>query len=208
MNRGTGRGARRRCSWAQRDPGLMAYHDVEWGVPELSGRKLWEKLMLDGFQAGLSWSIVLRKRAALRRAFRGFDPEKVAAFGPREVRRLLKDPRIIRSEAKIRACIDGARAYRAMQERGEEFSAFVWGFVDRRPLQRSGSPVARTPLSERISQELKARGFRFVGPVIVYAWMQAIGLVNDHAPYCFRRKEVRALGSQGPLSRPRPGRGH
>jgi DNA-3-methyladenine glycosylase I len=182
-----------RCSWAEGDPLMLAYHDSEWGVPEYDSRALWEKLMLDGFQAGLSWSIILRKRDAFRKAFRNFHPEKVARFGEAEVARLLEDAGIIRSRAKIEATIGGARAYLAMQEAGEDFSAFVWGMAGGKPLQNSGEIVAQSPLSEEISKTLKKRGFKFVGPVIVYAWMQAVGIVNDHAAGCFRRKAVQAL---------------
>ena len=182
-----------RCSWAEGDPLLMSYHDEEWGVPEYDSRALWEKLMLDGFQAGLSWSIILRKRDALRRAFKNFVPEKVARLGEADIGRLLADPDIIRSRAKIEATIGGARAYVAMQQSGEDFAAFVWNMIGGKPIQNNGEVLTRTPLSEEISKALKKRGFKFVGPVIVYAWMQAVGLVNDHAARCFRRKAVRAL---------------
>jgi DNA-3-methyladenine glycosylase I len=182
-----------RCSWAESDPLLLAYHDAEWGVPEYDGRALWEKLMLDGFQAGLSWSIILRKRDAFRKAFKNFDPEKVARFGEADVARLLEDAGIVRSRAKIEATIGGARAYLSMREAGEDFSTFVWGMAGGKPLQNSGDIVAKSPLSEEISKTLKKRGFKFVGPVIVYAWMQAVGIVNDHAAGCFRRKAVRSL---------------
>ncbi len=183
-----------RCRWAEGDPLLRAYHDQEWGVPETDGRRLWEKLMLDGFQAGLSWLVVLRKREALRRSFRRFDPARVARLGSAEVARMLQDPAIIRSRAKITATIGGAQAYLAMRDRGEEFSAMLWRLAGGRPVQNSGPIPASTPLSERISRELKARGFRFVGPTIVYAWMQAVGMVNDHAPGCYRRPVVARLG--------------
>ncbi len=179
-----------RCRWAENDPLLQAYHDEEWGVPEHDSRALWEKLMLDGFQAGLSWLIVLRKREALRKAFKGFKPEVVARFKEADVARLLADPGIIRSRAKIEATIAGARAYLAMAKAGEDFATFAWGFVGDKPVRRIGPIPTRTPLSEKISLELKERGFKFVGPVIVYAWMQATGLVNDHDPSCFRRKVV------------------
>ena len=175
---------------------LREYHDLEWGVPERDGRALWEKLMLDGFQAGLSWTIILRKREAFRKAFHGFDPVRVARFGDREVARLLRDPTIVRSRRKIESTIRGARAYLALRDEGIDFSSFVWGFVDGKPLQPTGPIRAQTPLSERISRELKEHDFRFVGPVIVYAWMQAVGLVNDHAPACYRRREVERLGSR------------
>lgn len=186
----------KRCSWADSDPLMGAYHDEEWGVPERDPRALWEKLMLDGFQAGLSWSIILRKREALRTAFKRFAPEKVARFGEADIARLLADPGIVRSRAKIEATIGGARAYLAMQESGEDFAGVVWGMVGGRPLQNTGNVLTKSPLSEEISKALKKRGFKFVGPVIVYAWMQAVGLVNDHAARCFRRKAVRVFERQ------------
>ena len=178
----------RRCGWAENDPLLRQYHDEEWGVPEHDSRALWEKLMLDGFQAGLSWSIILRKRDAFRKAFKNFDPEKVARFGEADVERLLQDPGIVRSRAKIEATIGGARAYLAMQAAGENFSDFVWKMAGGKPIQNRGAVPTKTPLSEELSKALKKRGFKFVGPVIVYAWMQAVGIVNDHSADCFRRK--------------------
>jgi DNA-3-methyladenine glycosylase I len=184
----------RRCWWAETDPLLRAYHDDEWGVPEHNSQKLWEKLMLDGFQAGLSWTIILRKREAFRKAFKNFDPVQVARFQARDVARLLKDPGIVRSRAKIEATVAGARAYLALRDSGQDFSDFVWGLVNGRPIQSKGPPPTQTPLSEKASKLLKSFGFRFVGPVVVYAWMQATGLVNDHEPRCFRRAIVRDLG--------------
>jgi DNA-3-methyladenine glycosylase I len=179
-----------RCPWAESEPLLTAYHDVEWGVPD---RALWEKLMLDGFQAGLSWSTILRKRDAFRKAFKNFNPERVARFGEDDVARLLDDAGIVRSRAKIEATIGGARSYLAMQAAGEDFSTFVWGMAGGKPLQGGGKVLAKTPLSEEISRALKNRGFKFVGPVIVYAWMQAAGIVNDHTKACFRREAVRSF---------------
>ncbi|HVV90813.1 MAG TPA: DNA-3-methyladenine glycosylase I [Solirubrobacterales bacterium] len=180
-----------RCAWAGSDPLMRAYHDEEWGVPERDPRALWEKLMLDGFQAGLAWIIVLRKRDAFRAAFADFDPEKVAAFGEGDVERLLGDAGIVRSRAKIEATIGNARAYLAMREAGEDFGEFCWSFVDGEPLRGDGIEIpARTPLSATISKELKRRGFKFVGPTIVYAWMQAVGIVDDHGVGCFRRDPV------------------
>ena len=170
---------------------MRDYHDREWGVPEYDSRALWEKLMLDGFQAGLSWSIILRKRDAFRKAFKNFDPEKVARFGPRDVARLLGDAGIVRSRAKIEATIAGARAFLALQQEGMSFSEFVWGLAGGTPIQNTGAIPTQTALSVEISKALRARGFKFVGPVIVYAWMQAVGIVNDHAVTCFRRKAVR-----------------
>ena len=180
-----------RCGWSESSELMRAYHDEEWGVPERDPRALWEKLMLDGFQAGLAWITVLRKRDAFREAFAGFDPEQVARFGEPEIAALLDDAGIIRSRAKIEATIAGARVYLEMRGRGEDFGEFCWSFTDGQVLRGDGVQVpTKTELSERISKELKRRGFKFVGPTIVYAWMQAVGIVNDHALECFRREEV------------------
>jgi len=176
-----------RCAWPASDPMMLAYHDEEWGVPEYDSRALWEKLILDGFQAGLSWAIILRKREGFRKAFAGFDPEKVARFTEADVDRLVQDAGIIRSRSKIVAAIGNARAYLKMRDAGEDFSAFVWGMAGGQPILNSGPVPTKTPLSEQVSAALKKRGFKFVGPVIVYAWMQAVGIVNDHAADCFRR---------------------
>jgi len=179
---------RRRCAWAQDDPLMQAYHDEEWGVPQRDSRMLWEMLMLEGFQAGLAWITVLRKREAFRRAFARFDPKKVARFGPADIERLMADAAIIRARAKIEATIRGAQIYCEMQERGENFSDFCWSFTEGKVLKGNGrTRQVSTPLSEKISRELKRRGFKFVGPTIVYAWMQAVGIVNDHSAGCFRR---------------------
>ncbi len=186
----------RRCAWAESDALMQAYHDEEWGVPEYDSRALWEKLMLDGFQAGLSWSTILRKREAFRKAFKGFDPHKVARFTEGDVARLLADPGIVRSRAKIEATIQGARIYLAMEKEDEDFGQFVWKLAGGKPIRNSGPVPAQTPLSEAISKALKNRGFKFVGPVIVYAWMQAAGMVNDHSADCFRSQAGRA-GSAG-----------
>lgn len=183
----------RRCAWAGSDPLLREYHDSEWGVPERDSRALWEKLMLDGFQAGLSWKIILRKREGFRRAFSGFDPKSVDKLTERDVDHLMQDEGIVRARAKIVATIGNARAYLAMQRAGDEFSAFVWGIAGGAPILNKGKVPQQTPLSEEISKALKSRGFKFVGPVIVYAWMQAVGIVNDHLPRCFRRREVARL---------------
>ena len=183
----------RRCSWAEGDDLLLAYHDEEWGVPEYDSRRLWETLMLEGFQAGLSWTIILRKRETFRKAFRGFRPEVVARFAGADVARLVEDPGIVRSRAKIEATVSGARVYEAMRAAGEDFSSFVWGAAGGRPVQGAGLVPASTPLSEELSRALKKKGFKFVGPVIVYAWMQATGVVNDHAAGCFRRSEVQGM---------------
>jgi DNA-3-methyladenine glycosylase I len=170
---------------------MRAYHDEEWGVPEHDPRALWEKLMLDGFQAGLAWITVLRKRDAFRAAFADFDPDVVAAFEEADVERLLGDAGIIRSRAKIESTIKGAQIFGEMRDAGEDFADFCWSFTDGEPLRGDGIEIAaKTPLSEQISKELKRRGFKFVGPVIVYAWMQAVGIVNDHSVDCFRRDQV------------------
>jgi len=182
---------RKRCGWAGSDPLLCAYHDAEWGVPQRDSRMLWEMLMLEGFQAGLSWLTILRKREAFRAAFQGFDPHAVARFDEKDVERLLQNEGIIRSRAKIEATIAGARLYTEMEQAGEDFSSYVWKLVGGKPVVNSGdqAPV-KNAVSEEISKALKKRGFKFVGPVIVYAWMQAVGMVNDHARDCFRRGEV------------------
>ncbi|HEY5242732.1 MAG TPA: DNA-3-methyladenine glycosylase I [Polyangiaceae bacterium] len=178
----------RRCSWAGDDPLMVAYHDEEWGAPERDARALWEKLMLDGFQAGLAWITVLRKRDAFRKAFAGFEPARVARFGERDVVRLLGNAGIIRSRAKIEATLAGARIYCDMADRGEDFGAYCWSFTGGKVRRGDGKTFpARTELSELVSKDLKRRGFKFVGPTIVYAWMQAVGIVNDHAARCFRR---------------------
>jgi DNA-3-methyladenine glycosylase I len=179
---------KKRCVWSDNDEQMAAYHDEEWGVPEHDGRALWEKLILDGFQAGLAWITILRKRDAFRKAFKGFKPEVVAKFTARDVERLLQDAGIVRSRLKIEAAIGNAKAYLAMEKAGEDFSKFCWAFVGNKPLRNTGPVPAKTALSEEVSAALKKRGFKFVGPVIVYAWMQAVGLVDDHAPACFRRK--------------------
>jgi len=178
-----------RC-WGGNDPLMQHYHDHEWGVPVHDSRALWEKLMLDGFQAGLSWRTILKKREALRQAFCGFDPEKVAQFTDQDVERLLANAEIIRSPTKIRAVINNARAYLAMQANGEDFAQWIWNQVDGKPIQHQGPVPTHSPLSEKIAKALKKRGFSFVGPVIVYAWMEATGIINTHRPDCFRRHQV------------------
>ena len=179
-----------RCAWAAHDPLLRAYHDAEWGVPERDSRALWEKLILDGFQAGLSWRTILHKREAFREAFQGFEPQVVARFDHADVERLLQNAGIVRSRAKIEATIGNARAYLAMAEAGEDFSTFVWTMAGGVPIENAplipGDVPTKTPLSATISAALKGRGFTFVGPVIVYAWMEATGIVNDHLVSCFR----------------------
>jgi DNA-3-methyladenine glycosylase I len=188
----------KRCFWAGEDPLMIAYHDEEWGVPIHDDRRWYEKLLLDGAQAGLSWSTILRKREGYRRAFAGFDPAKVARFSERDVTRLLRDPGIVRNQLKIRSAIGNARAFLALQAEQGSFDGWIWRFVGGKPIRgnargRDDIP-ARTPLSDALSRELRGRGFNFVGSTILYAFMQAGGLVNDHTIGCFRRAEVSARG--------------
>jgi len=187
-----------RCAWPGADPLYRAYHDEEWGAPERDARALWEKLVLDGFQAGLSWITILRKREAFRQAFHQFDPKVVARFDGADIERLMADPGIVRARAKITGAIGSARAYLAMRERGEDFADFIWGFVDGAPIQNAWTThdqvPAQTPLSVEVSKALKARGFSFCGPVIVYAFLQATGVINDHLEGCFRHEACRRLG--------------
>jgi len=180
-----------RCAWAEDDGLMRAYHDEEWGVPQHDSRMLWELLMLEGFQAGLAWIIILRKRDAFRKAFAKFDPHKVARFGKNDIERLMADAGIVRARAKIDATIRGAQLYCEMEDRGETFNDFCWSFTNGKVIKSDGkSRIVTTPLSEAISKEMKRRGFKFVGPTIVYAWMQAVGIVNDHSARCFRRAQV------------------
>jgi DNA-3-methyladenine glycosylase I len=191
-----------RCAWRglAGDPLYEAYHDHEWGVPEYDSRALWEKLVLDGFQAGLAWITILRKREAFRAAFDGFDPERVARYGEADRARLMADAGIIRSNAKIDATIAGARIYLDMRDKGEDFSRFLWDIVGGAPLQNAwtgvGDVPAQTPLAVEMAKALKAKGFKFCGPVIVYAFMQAVGMVNDHAVGCFRHAEVKGMSAK------------
>ena len=180
---------RHRCGWAESNPLMQHYHDTEWGVPKRDSRALWETLMLEGFQAGLSWEIILRKRDAFREAFAGFDPKQVAAFDENDIERLMANPGIVRARAKIEATIRGAQIFNAMQDRGEDFAAYSWSFTSGHPIM-GDVHIAQTTLSAAISKDLKARGFKFVGPTIVYAWMQAVGITNDHEASCFRRQAV------------------
>lgn len=182
-----------RCTWCGEDPLYVEYHDTEWGVPEWDSRALWEKLILDGFQAGLSWITILRKRDAFREAFEGFDPNVVAEWGEGDVQRLLRNAGIVRHRGKIEAAISNARAWQVIeQEQG--FDTYLWGFMGGEPLQtrfKSMSDVPpETPLSKQISKDLKHRGFKFCGPTIVYAFMEAVGMVNDHIVTCHRHEEV------------------
>ena len=192
---------KRRCKWAESDPLLRAYHDEEWGVPEHDSRALWELLMLEGFQAGLAWIIVLRKRDAFRKAFRGFDPVRVAQFKEADIARLMENTGIVRARAKIEATIQGARVFLEMRDSGIDFSRWVWDLAGGEPIQNTGPVAAQTPLSSTMSKELTRRGFKFVGPVIVYAWMQAAGMVNDHAADCFRRDVCAKQGKKLKASR-------
>ncbi len=180
-----------RCPWAGTDPLYVAYHDEEWGVPSRDDRHLFEMLILEGAQAGLSWITILRKREGYRKAFSGFDPAKVARFGPEDVERLLADPGIVRNRLKVESAIDSAKAFVTLQKEAGSFSAWLWAFVDDQPVRSSLREMrevpAKTPLAERISKELRGRGFRFVGPTIVYAYLQAVGVVNDHLVSCPRR---------------------
>jgi DNA-3-methyladenine glycosylase I len=184
-----------RCPWPKQDPLYLAYHDDEWGVPEFDDRALFEKLVLDGFQAGLSWITILRKREHFRRAFDGFDPARIARYDRSKVAALMNDPGIVRNRAKIEGAIASARGYLDIMEKGPGFSALLWAFVDGKPQVnrcRSMADVpAETPLSRAISKELVGRGFKFVGPTIVYAFMQAVGMVNDHLVTCFRHPAYR-----------------
>ena len=188
-----------RCAWPADDPLMLQYHDHEWGVPVRDDRELWEHLVLDGFQAGLSWSLILKRREHLRRAFDGFNPERVARYTPKKIAQLLRDPGIIRNRLKVRGAVANARAYLEVMERGS-FSELLWQFVDGRPKQNRWRSLKQLPAeskeSRALSKELKERGFRFVGPTIVYAFMQAAGLVNDHVVRCFRHTDVAAMGER------------
>jgi DNA-3-methyladenine glycosylase I len=187
---------RTRCHWPSNDPLYLAYHDEEWGVPEYDDRALFEKLLLDGFQAGLSWITILRRRDAFRHAFDGFDPEKIVRYDEAKIATLMANAEIIRNKAKITGAVNSARAYLALQEEGG-FSAYLWNFVDGHPIQNKFTAhqdiPAQTKLSVKISKDLKKRGFSFCGPTIIYAFCQAVGMVNDHIESCFRHEECRGL---------------
>ena len=190
-----------RCPWCGQDPLYVAYHDHEWGVPEWDSRALWEKLVLDGFQAGLSWITILKKRESFRAAFDGFDPQSVARWGEAQVAEALANPGIIRHRGKIEATVKNARAYLALQEKGD-FAALLWGFVGGTPLQNTPAVPAQiptqTPTSQAMSTMLRQSGFSFVGPTIVYAFMQACGLVNDHLVTCPAHPRIAALATGRP----------
>jgi DNA-3-methyladenine glycosylase I len=190
----------KRCPWPKQDPLYVAYHDEEWGVPEYDDRALYEKLILDGFQAGLSWITILRKRDNFRRAFDGFAPEKIARYAPKKVERLMQDAGIVRNRMKIEGTVLSARAYLDIMEKGPGFSRLLWDFMGGKPKVnrfRSTSQVpAETELSRKISKELAGRGFKFVGPTIVYAFMQATGMVNDHVVTCHRHATLAKLAGR------------
>ena len=187
-----------RCPWPGEDPFYIAYHDTEWGVPEYDDRALYEKLILDGFQAGLSWITILRKRDNFRRAFDGFNPEKIARYDARKKAKLMADAGIVRNRLKVDGAVLSARAYLEVMEKGPGFSAFLWDFLDGKPkvnkFRDTKQVPAETPLSQKMSKELSARGFKFVGPTIVYAFMQAVGMVNDHLVRCHCHDTVQKHG--------------
>jgi DNA-3-methyladenine glycosylase I len=187
----------KRCAWLGDNPAMLAYHDEEWGVPVRGDKRLFAKLILDGFQAGLSWAIILRKRDGFLRAFDRFDPDKMARYTAARRRRLLADPSIVRNRQKVDAAIANARAFLEMRDAGVSFGTFLWNFVDGVPKQNRWDSLkripARTPESERMSKTLVEQGFHFVGPTICYAFMQAVGMVNDHIVACYRHREVRLL---------------
>ena len=189
-----------RCPWPKHDPLYIAYHDTEWGVPEFDDRALYEKLVLDGFQAGLSWITILRKRDNFRRVFDGFDPEKIARYRSAKVERLMGDAGIVRNRAKIEGTVLSARAWLEVMEKGSGFSKLLWDFVDGRPKVNRFRSVrqvpAETAVSRAMSKELAQRGFKFCGPTIVYAFMQAVGMVNDHLVSCYRHQGVQNLAVQ------------
>jgi DNA-3-methyladenine glycosylase I len=187
-----------RCHWPGEDPLYVAYHDTEWGVPEYDGRALYEKLVLDGFQAGLSWITILRKRENFRKAFHGFEPERIARYGARDIDRLLKNEGIIRSRAKIEAAIKGARLWLEIEKEPGGFRDFIWKHVGGKPVnnrfKRRDQIPAQSEMSEALARDLKQRGFNFCGPVISYAFAQAVGMVNDHVTTCYRHTECAELG--------------
>jgi DNA-3-methyladenine glycosylase I len=194
----TSRRAITRCPWPGTDPLYVAYHDEEWGVPERDDRALYEKLVLDGFQAGLSWITILRKRDAFRQAFDEFDPERIARYPKKKVEALMRDEGIVRNRMKIEGAILSARAWLEMMEQGPGFAAYLWDFVGGRPVVNRFKTIKQIPadtdVSRAIAKDLKARGFKFCGPTIVYAFMQATGMVNDHLVDCYRHKACVKLG--------------
>jgi len=191
---------RKRCIWPKQDPVYVAYHDEEWGVPEYDDRALYEKLVLDGFQAGLSWITILRKRDNFRKAFDDFAPEKIARYRPAKIEKLMQDAGIVRNRSKIEGAVLSARGFLDIMEKGPGFSALLWDFVDGKPKTNHFSKPAQIPtdtaVSRKLSKELASRGFKFVGPTIVYAFMQAVGMVNDHLTTCFRHSECIKLAGR------------
>ncbi|GLQ05814.1 DNA-3-methyladenine glycosylase I [Sneathiella chinensis] len=186
-----------RCKWCGDDPQYVAYHDEEWGVPIHDSRALFEKLILDGFQAGLSWITILRKRDNFLAAFDNFNPELIAGYGPDKVESLMQDTGIVRNRAKIEGTIKGAQLFLDIEQKEGGFSNLLWGYLEGQPLQNNWKAMsevpAQTALSQAISKDLKSRGFKFVGPTIVYAFMQAVGMINDHQVDCFRHSQVKSL---------------
>lgn len=191
---------KKRCPWPKDDPFYVAYHDKEWGVPEYDDRALFEKLILDGFQAGLSWITILRKRENFRKAFDNFEPEKIARYTPRKIEALMQDAGIVRNRAKIEGTVRSARVWLDIMEKEDGFSNLLWDFLDGKPKINSfktlKSVPAETPVSKAMSKELIRRGFKFCGPTIVYAFMQATGMVNDHLVSCHRHEACRKLASK------------
>jgi DNA-3-methyladenine glycosylase I len=186
-----------RCGWVSDDPLYLAYHDEEWGVPVHDDRKLFEMLILEGAQAGLSWITILRRRESYRQAFDGFDPERIARYTPKKIEKLLEDPGIIRNRLKVEGTVRNAQAFLELRDEAGSLDAFLWRFVGGKPLQNRraslGEVPAETAESKAMSKELRRRGFTFVGPTILYAFMQAVGMVNDHTLGCFRHREVKRL---------------
>jgi DNA-3-methyladenine glycosylase I len=192
----------KRCTWPKQDPLYVAYHDEEWGVPEYDDRALYEKLVLDGFQAGLSWITILRKRENFRKAFDGFEPEKIARYTPKKIEKLMQDAGIVRNRAKIEGTVLSARAWLEIMEKSSGFSALLWDFLEGKPkinrFRTSMQVPAETDISRKMSKELVGRGFKFVGPTIVYAFMQAVGMVNDHLITCHRHEACAKLAPSSP----------
>lgn len=192
------------CPWPQDDPQMVEYHDTEWGVPLHDDRRLFEFLVLDAFQAGLSWRTILHKRENFRAAFKGFDPRKVARFTQSDIQRLLADPGIIRNRLKVAAAIQNARAFLTVQDEFGSFDRYIWSFVDQRPVANRWRSLfqipTRSPQSDAMARDLKARGFGFAGTTICYAFMQAAGMVNDHLVCCYRHREISLLHRKGQSS--------
>ena len=190
-----------RCGWTSTNEQMIAYHDTEWGVPVHNDKQLFGKLVLDGFQAGLSWAIILRKRDAFLKAFDGFDPDKMARYDAQRIARILRDPGIVRNKQKVKSAVGNARAYLKLKEAGESFDRFLWQFVGGQPKVNAWKTLKRLPAETKesvaMSKALVERGFRFVGPTIVYAFMQAVGMVNDHLVTCYRYRELTTSRAPG-----------